>query len=148
LRVVAALASVWVAWRWVGFVVGLGRLGRFRGRVKREARRTVLNRGALNVFFSIATVYLWAFALDLQLGETFVGFLAAMMMCSLAVGVALAFMQPRNRTPETLEVCRVLTRREASPASGDSAVSAEGLEDRNNRRTDDDDEQRREDARE
>jgi hypothetical protein len=67
----------------------------------------VISRGALNVFFSVAVVYVWAFALELQLAETFVGFLAATMMISLAVGVAAAFMQPENRTPETLDVCRL-----------------------------------------
>ncbi len=99
-----------MVWRWLGFFVGLTRIRRFDGPARREARRTVINRGALNVFFSIATVYLWAFALDLQLAETFVGFLAATMMVSLAVGVAAAFMQPENRTPETLDVCRIRPR--------------------------------------
>jgi len=68
----------------------------------------VISRGALNVFGSVVAIYLWAFALELQLAETFVGFLAAMMMISLALGVAAAFMQPEDRTPETLGVCRII----------------------------------------
>ena len=106
MRFVAAFASALVAWRWLGFLVGITRIHAFEGPERREARRTVITRGALNVFFSIATVYLWVFALGLRFAETFVGFLAATMMCSLAVGVAAAFMQPESRTPATLDVCR------------------------------------------
>jgi hypothetical protein len=114
LRVVAALLSAWVAWRWLGFFVGLLRLRGFeRGPVRREARRTVIARGALNVFFSVAVLYVWFVELDRQPGEVFVGFLAAAMMCSLAIGVAAGFMQPEERTPETLDVCRL--RRPRSP---------------------------------
>lgn len=100
-----------MAWRWLGFLVGIGRLRFFRGPALREARRSVVGRGALNVFFSVAVVYVWAFALELQLAETFVGFLAAMMMISLAIGVAATFMQPEQRRAETLDVCRVIRRR-------------------------------------
>jgi hypothetical protein len=110
LRILGTLGSIWGAWRWIGFLVGLGRLRFFKGPARREARRTVITRGALNVFFSVGVVYVWAFALELQLAETFVGFLAATMMISLAVGTASAFMQPENRTPETLDVCRLLRR--------------------------------------
>lgn len=111
MRTIGTFGSIWVAWRWVGFFVGLGRLHQFEGPARREARRTVVSRGALNVFFSVAVVYVWAFALELQLAETFVGFLAATMMISLAIGVAAAFMQPESRTPETLGVCRLLLNR-------------------------------------
>lgn len=107
MRVLGTLGGIWVAWRWVGFLVGLGRLSRFTGPARREARRTVITRGALNVFFSVIVVYIWAFALELQLAETFVGFLAATMMISLAIGTAAAFMQPETRTPSTMGVCRV-----------------------------------------
>lgn len=77
----------------------------------------MISRGALNVFFSVAVVYVWAFALELQIAETFVGFLAATMMISLAIGMAAAFMQPEKRTPETLVVCRVLPSRRTHPGS-------------------------------
>jgi hypothetical protein len=107
LRVVASLLGVWVAWRWVGFFVGFVRVRRYEGPVRREARRAVVARGGWNVFFSVVVVYLWAAALRLQPGETLVGFLAAMMMCSLAIATAAWFMQPKDRTPETLEICRV-----------------------------------------
>ena len=83
--------------------------------MRREARRTVIARGALNVFFSVVVLYLWAVALDRQPGETFVGFLAAAMMCSLAIGVASWFMQPEERTPETLDVCRISRSTSAPP---------------------------------
>jgi hypothetical protein len=111
LRLLGVVGSLWVAWRWLGFVVGVGRLRFFNGPARREARRTVVGRGALNVFYSIVVIYIWAFALELQLAETFVGFLAAMMMISLAIGVAATFMQPEERRPETLDVCRVTRRR-------------------------------------
>jgi hypothetical protein len=114
LRVLAVLVSVYVAWRWIGFFVGIPRVREFTGPPRREARRTVISRGALNVFGSVVAIYLWAFALELQLAETFVGFLAATMMISLAIGVATAFMQPEDRTPETLEVVRIV-RRPAQP---------------------------------
>ena len=104
-------SSAWVAWRWIGFLLGLVRIREFEGPLRREARRSVIARGALNVFFSVAALYLWACVLDAQPGETFVGFLAAAMMCSLAIGVAAGFMQPEERTPETLDVCRVHPRR-------------------------------------
>lgn len=106
----ALLLSAWTAARWFGFVLGLGRVRAFDGPARREARRTVVNRGAINVFLSVTVVYLWALALELQLTEVFVGFLAAATMCSLAVGVASAFMQPEVRTPETLDVCRIRRR--------------------------------------
>lgn len=115
MRVAATLLGAWVAWRWLGFFVGLFRLRRFDRSVRGEARRTVIARGAVNVFFSVAVVYMWAVALRLQPDESFVGFLAAMLMCSLAVGVAAAFMQPAERAPETLDVCRVRRRRPAAP---------------------------------
>ena len=107
MRTLGVLGSLWVAWRWLGFFAGIGRLRRFSGPTRREARRTVISRGALNVFFSVAVLYVWAFALELQLAEPFVGFLAATMMISLAIGVAATFMQPEARTPETLDVCRL-----------------------------------------
>lgn len=117
MQVVAALLSAWTAWRWLGFVLGLLRLRRFTDRVVRaEARRTVISRGAYNVFFSVVAVYLWASALEVQPGETFVGFLAAAMMCSLAVGIVAFFMQPQERDPQTLDVCRFRTRQPRAPA--------------------------------
>jgi len=114
-RVVAALLSVWVGWRWVGFLLGMTRVRRFEGVVRREARRTVVTRGALNVFLSVLALYLWAAALHRQPGNVFVGFLAAAMMVSLAIWVANAFMQPEERTPEVLNVCRVIPRGTARP---------------------------------
>lgn len=108
MRVLAIAASAYVAWRWIGFFLGLTRLHEYRGPAHREARRTVVSRGALNVFGSVIAVYLWAFAQELQLAETFVGFLAAMMMISLALGVVAVFMQPEERTPQTLDVCRII----------------------------------------
>jgi hypothetical protein len=111
LRIVAAVLTAWIAWRWLGFVVGFVRLRRFvKGPVRREARRTVIVRGALNVFLSVAALYLWASVLERQPGDTFVGFLAATMMCSLAIGVAAWLMQPEERTPSTIGLCGVTAR--------------------------------------
>lgn len=110
IRVLAFLASVWIGWRWIGFLVGAIRIRRFEGPVRREARRSVVARGAINVFLSVAILYVWAAVERVQPSDVFVGFLAAAMMCSLAIGVACAFMQPQERTPETLGVCRVLRR--------------------------------------
>ena len=110
MRFLGVVGTLWVAWRWFGFVVGIGRLRFFTGPARREARRTVVGYGAITVFLTVAVVYLWAFAVELQLEETFVGFLAATMMISLAIGVAATFMQPEERRPETLEVCRLIRR--------------------------------------
>ncbi len=106
--VVALVVSVWIAWRWVGFLLGMTRVRRFEGPVRREARSTVVTRGALNVFLSVGVFYLWGIALHREPGNVFVGFLAAAMMISLAVGVMNALMQPEERTPEVLDVCRVI----------------------------------------
>jgi hypothetical protein len=107
LRIVAGLLTAWVAWRWIGFLVGLVRVQRFEGPVRREARRTVIARGAWNVFGSVALIYLWAAIGRAQPSDVFVGFLAAVLMCSLAVGIAVGFMQPEVRTPATLSICRL-----------------------------------------
>jgi hypothetical protein len=106
-RIVAGLLTAWIAWRWLGFVIGFVRVRRFEGPVRREARRTVIARGAWNVFLSVAAIYLWAAIGGEQPSEVFVGFLAAALMCSLVVGVVAGFMQPEQRTPETLSICRV-----------------------------------------
>jgi hypothetical protein len=102
----------------LGFFFGVVRVRKFEGPARREARRTVIGRGAWNVFFSVALVYLWASIYDRQPGETFVGFLAAAMMCSLAIGIASGFMQPEERTPATLEICRVRPLRDAGEQLG------------------------------
>jgi len=107
LRFFAIVLSVWTAGRWLGFALGIVRLRRFAGPTRREARRTVINRGAVNVFLSVAALLLWAEALQLRMAPSFVGFLAAAMMCSLAIGVAAAFMQPEERNLETIGICRV-----------------------------------------
>ena len=106
MRWVAFVLSVWTGVRWLGFGLGILRLARFTGPIRREARRTVINRGAINVFLSVTSLLLWAEGLQLRMSPSFVGFLAAAMMCSLAVGVAAAFMQPEERTPETVGICR------------------------------------------
>jgi hypothetical protein len=109
-RVVALLLSIWIGWRWIGFLAGITRVRQFEGIVRREARSTVITRGALNVFLSVGALYLWAAALHRQPSNVFVGFLAATMMISLAIGVMNALMQPQERTPEVLDVCRVIRR--------------------------------------
>lgn len=107
MKVAAFVLSAWTSLRWLGFLLGLTRVPLFKGPQRREARRTVVNRGAINVFLSVVAVYLWAVAARVQLTEVFVGFLAAASMCSLAIAMASAFMQPEERTPETIGICRL-----------------------------------------
>lgn len=109
LRVVAWVLTVWVAWRWLGFLRGFIRMFGFEpGPVRSEARREVVGRGAYNVLFTVVAVYLWADVWDAELGEAFVGFLAAAMTCSVAIGIASRFMQPQERTRATVGICSVL----------------------------------------
>lgn len=107
MRAAAIVLSAWAAWRWLGVAAGLTRLRRFRGQVLREARRTVITRAALTVFVSTAAFYTWAVELRLQPAQDLVGLIAATMTISLAIGIAAAIMQPHERTPETLDVCRL-----------------------------------------
>ena len=67
-------------------------------------------RGALNVVLTVVCAYAWALVFGLNPSAALVGFFAALVMCSLAAGIAVGFMQPEERTPETLGVCRVLRR--------------------------------------
>lgn len=80
----------------------------------------MIARGAWNVFSSVAVVYLWAAIYELQPGTELVGFMAAAMMCSLAIGIVAGFMQPEERTPETLSVCRVGRTRSTSALASPS----------------------------
>lgn len=106
---VAALASAWVAWRWLGFALGLLRIDSFPdGPVRREARRTVITRGALNLALSIGLIYLWGYALHLQIAETFVGLLAAWVVIALATAAVARLMQPSVRIPHTISICHVI----------------------------------------
>jgi hypothetical protein len=114
-RIVALLLSIWIGWRWIGFLLGIVRVRRFEGPLRREARRNVVTRGALNVFLSVGVLYLWSVLLHREPGTEFVGFLAAAMMISLAIGVANAFMQPEERTLEALNVCRVIRKERVPP---------------------------------
>jgi hypothetical protein len=107
LRIVVWVLGAWIALRWLGFIVGLLRIRRFEGPVRREARRTVVGRGAWNIFFTVAWLYAFAAVDNRQPEEQLVGFLAAVMMCSLFVGIASFFMQPEERDPRTLEICRL-----------------------------------------
>ena len=125
LKVVAVALTAWVGWRWIGFLLGAVRVRGFeKGPVRREARRTVVTRGALNVFLSVVALYLWAEIRRLQPDQVFVGFLAAAMMCSLAIGVINGLMQPQERTPETLDVCRVLRRKARQQAPYSTSASS------------------------
>ncbi len=126
MRIVATVVSVWIAWRWIGFFVGIVRVRGFeKGADRREARRSVIARGAINVFLSVAVLYLWASVEHQQPNDVFVGFLAAAMMCSLAIGVATAFMQPQERNPETLNICSVFRRKARPPEPYSTSASSE-----------------------
>lgn len=127
MRVVAILLSVWAGWRWVGFLLGLLRVRRFRGPARREARRAVVGRGAFNVLWSVVAFYAWVDALAIVPTQLLIGFIAGTLMVTLVVGVTAGFMQPAERTPETLGICRL--RWTAPPADGHGRATEEPSED-------------------
>lgn len=106
----AVVLALWTAVRWVGLAVGAVRARRFTGAVRKEARRAVVGRAALNIVLSVAALYAFALALDLQPTETFVGFLGAVTMFALVTWATAGFMQPADRTRETLELFRLRRR--------------------------------------
>ncbi len=67
----------------------------------------MIGRGAFNVALSVVTFYVWAAATGRQPGESFVGFMAAATMCSIAVGIVAGFMQPAERDLKALGICRI-----------------------------------------
>ncbi len=107
MKAAAWLLTVWAALRWAGLGVGVVRLRRLDGDARRQARRAAVGRTAWNVIVSVLCVYAWAFALRLQPVAPFVGFLAMLLMVSLVVAVATAFMQPPERAPESLDLFRL-----------------------------------------
>jgi uncharacterized membrane protein (DUF441 family) len=105
---IAVPVTAWAAWRWLGFVAGTLRIRRYpAGPVRKEARRAVVQSGSWTIWVTTGAVVAWMAAADVRLTENFGGFVAAVLMGSLAVGVAAAMMQPAERTPETLDICRL-----------------------------------------
>lgn len=105
---VAVVLAAWTALRWTGLLLGVVRMRRLDGPVRREARRAAIGRTALNVVVSVATLYAFALALELQPTEAFVGLLGGLIMIALVVWAAAGFMQPAERDPRTIELFRLL----------------------------------------
>ncbi|HVL80171.1 MAG TPA: hypothetical protein VM840_01090 [Actinomycetota bacterium] len=118
MRALAALITAWAVLRWVALGVGVLRARRFPAPVRREARRSAVSHSALDVFVSVSALYAWAYALQLQPVERFVGMMAAVMMLALMVGVAAWFMQPEERSPEVWGLFRLRPGRRGSPSVG------------------------------
>ncbi len=69
----------------------------------------------MNVFWSVAALYAWTAALRLEPTEPLVGFIAAVLMVSLVAAVLAAFMQPAERSPESLDLFRIRRSPPADP---------------------------------
>ena len=120
MRLVASLVTLWAALRWLGLLTGLVRMRKLTGPVRREARRSAIGHLAIDVFVSVAALYSWAFALQLQPVGRFVGLMAAVMMISLCAAVMTWFMQPEERTPEVWALFRLRSTSRPPPRSSDA----------------------------
>ena len=107
MRIVAILLTTWVALRWVGVILGGWRARGFEGPIRKEARRACVARAAVNVFLSAAAALAWVQALGLKPRSEMVGFGVMLLMIALVAGVLAAFMQPKERTSETLDIFRL-----------------------------------------
>lgn len=107
MRAVAAVVSAWAVLRWTSVALGLWRSRRFEGPVRREAARACVARASVNVFLSAGAILAWVQALGLKPRSEIVGFGAMLLMIALVAGVLAAFMQPKERTSETLDIFRI-----------------------------------------
>lgn len=107
MRVVAVVLTAWAVIRWVSVVLGLLRARRFDGPVRREARRACAARASVNAFLTAVSLLAWVQALGLKPRSGVVGFAAMLLMIALVAGVLAAFMQPKERTSETLDIFRL-----------------------------------------
>jgi hypothetical protein len=125
LRLLAIALTVWVATRWLRFVVGLGETFFMPpAPERRRLRQAWIGSGAVTVVLTVVTVLLWASELGRQPGAAFIGFLAAAVICSLAISIIVRFMASAE---------------ESAP---------EGVDDGDDGGSDHHDDQRREDAEE
>lgn len=108
MRLLAAVVSVWVVVRWAGLVLGVVRLRRFGGEVRGEAVRAAVSRFGVNVVLSLVPFYLLVSTLRLRPKPVLVGTVAGIVAWSVVAGVMAAFMQPKERTPETLDMFRLI----------------------------------------
>ena len=120
MRVVASLVTLWAVLRWLGLIAGLIRMRKLDGPVRREARRSAIGHLSLDVFLSVAALYSWAFALQLQPVGRFVSAMAAVMMISLCAAVVAWFMQPEERSPEVWALFRLRPTSRPPPRSPDA----------------------------
>lgn len=100
--------------------MGLARVRRLSGPVRREGRRASVTRVAMNVFWSVVALYAWTSALRVQPTPGLVGFLGAALVFSLVAAVLAAFMQPPERSPETLGLFRLRRPVTGDPSAGDT----------------------------
>lgn len=124
--VLTVVLASWACIRWTGVLAALVRARRFEGPQRRECRRAIVTRASTSVLVSVAALYAWAQWQRLQPADNFVGFIAAVVLGSMAVGSAAAFMQPKERTPETLDIFRVLPGRRVEPAPRGSESGPSG----------------------
>ena len=110
MKLLAVLLGAWAALRWTGFAVGWARMRRLDGQVRGEARRSVVVRASLNVFVSVAALYAWSAALRLAPAPGLVGLMALLMVLALVAAVTAGFMQPAERSPESLDLFRLRRR--------------------------------------
>jgi hypothetical protein len=118
LPILWVVLTAWIGWRWFRSIFGVIEVARApRGAERRHVRRAVIGYTASSVFLTVFAVLLWTAALARQPSADLNGFLAAALMCSLAIGIIVKFMS-----------------------------AAEGVDDRHDGGSDHDDDQRREDA--
>ena len=101
MRLLALTLTAWVAWRWLRFVVGtIETVFMPGGAERRRIRQRWISFGAISVLLTVAAILLWGSELGRQPGAAFVGFLAAAVMCALAVGIIAKFMSAAEGVDE------------------------------------------------
>lgn len=106
-RVLASVLSLWAAYRWVGLAFGVARVRRFRDQARGEARRSCVVRTSWNVVWTVTASLSWVQALQLRPRPNTTGFASMLLILALLAAVTASFMQPRERTPETLWIFRL-----------------------------------------
>jgi hypothetical protein len=100
LRILALALTVWVATRWLRFLVGVGETFVMTpAPERRRLRQAWIGSGAATVVLTVVAVLMWASELGRQPGASFIGFLAAAVICSLAVSIIVRFMASAEESP-------------------------------------------------
>ncbi|MEX2394597.1 MAG: hypothetical protein WD826_08975 [Actinomycetota bacterium] len=101
MRVLAIALTAWVAWRWFRFVVGFGETALMpRSPERRRLRQAWITSAAATVFLTVAAVLVWASELGRQPGTALIGFLAAVLMCTLTVAIIVKFTSAAEHTDD------------------------------------------------